>query len=461
MAIASTNRRVENRLRPENVRLVRSGPALSRADRRAGGSGADANVRFPVKLRTLLGLAFMIGIGSLLYPRAVAAWQLHSAASALADYALCMAGPTGPALLRDRSPAFTKLVRRRLVAQAASTRVFEQCATLAYRLTHDKDVELAHRARAEDFVEYGGAAADRAQAGASRELTLGALDVSSNGISDLSERGWPFVRRGYTRLIKPSRSAREAVHPVPLPRPGLGAGLPAWRATYRSVTKLGSDYWLAVGKGANLSFYKSSDGGKNFVPTSARPDPVLSVAERCPINTEGRSFVFSLDNDSIRLSSLGPDGAPYVTRVASAKRELFAAACDAAALVAGLKAPGAPAVQLMLCPYRRPCAPLPLPEGGPQLHFPLDIARVRGTTVLAMSAHGVVRVASSRDNGRTWMPFSVAFDVGEYPELRHFRPPARLLSLDESVLLYAGSDRPDERYLLLVSEDHGASFRAP
>jgi hypothetical protein len=88
---------------------------------------------------------------------------------------------------------------------------------------------------------------------------------------------------------------------------------------------------------------------------------------------------------------------------------------------------------------------------------------VRGATILAWERHGITRVTSSRDDGRTWTPVAVAFDAAEHPAVRarRLRAPARLLPLGERVLLYGGAERADQDYLLLVSDDLGASFRTP
>src|SRR5579885_1631320 len=81
-----------------------------------------------IRLRyfVLLGLLWLCY--SAIAPRIKAAWQLHSAATAFADYALCMVGPTGPSLLRDNPLEFRRLARRRLVAAGADDRPFSRCA---------------------------------------------------------------------------------------------------------------------------------------------------------------------------------------------------------------------------------------------------------------------------------------------------------------------------------------------
>jgi len=58
-----------------------------------------------IRLRVVALLAFLAGAALWLKPRAVAAWQVHGMASALADYGACMVGPTGPSLLRNGAMA--------------------------------------------------------------------------------------------------------------------------------------------------------------------------------------------------------------------------------------------------------------------------------------------------------------------------------------------------------------------
>ena len=73
-----------------------------------------------------------------------------------------------------------------------------------------------------------------------------------------------------------------------------------------------------------------------------------------------------------------------------------------------------------------------------------------------------MRVSSSRDEGRTWTPFYVAFDVAEHPEVRvDVRTPSHLLTVDNRVFLYGGGNRAAQSYSILISDDHGASFRTP
>jgi len=122
-------------------------------------------------------------------------------------------------------------------------------------------------------------------------------------------------------------------------------------------------------------------------------------------------------------------------------------------------------VTARICRFRAACVELRLPPLAPGLatpHYPLDLARVDGAIVLAVAAHGLVRVASSRDDGRSWTPYTVAFDRGEYPELAYrMRAPDHLLAMGSRLLLYGGAHREGQSYLVLASDNAGASWRTP
>ena len=82
--------------------------------------------------------------------------------------------------------------------------------------------------------------------------------------------------------------------------------------------------------------------------------------------------------------------------------------------------------------------------------------------MLSAAQDGVVRVVSSRDEGRSFTPPIVAFDAAEYPELGAARrPPARLLALGERLLLFGSAPKAGDSYLILASDDQGVSFRTP
>jgi hypothetical protein len=271
------------------------------------------------------------------------------------------------------------------------------------------------------------------------------------------------VRGGYVKLVKPSLGAKEAMYPVELPRPGVGRGLPALRAGYRAVGSIEGAPAVAFGRGANLAVFKSSDGGMSWQPAPVRAADAF--AERCPAGE--RSYTFGLSSDSTRLmvTSSGGDAPPLAVTMGKSDLELYAVACDERALVALVRAEADKESGLVVCAFRGRCMPMPMPRfSGVSFtpREPLDIARVGGVTILATAMNGIVRVSTTRDDGQTWTPFTVAYDDAEHGDVRvDVRVPTRLLALGKRVMLYGGAAKPDQSYSVLVSDDFGASFRSP
>jgi hypothetical protein len=56
----------------------------------------------------------------------------------------------------------------------------------------------------------------------------------------------------------------------------------------------------------------------------------------------------------------------------------------------------------------------------------------------------------------------VAYDAAEYPEESMGLPaPGRLLALDDRLVLYGGGRTERDAYLVLFSDDQGASWHGP
>src|SRR5437762_3605888 len=124
---------------------------------RASEAVALAEAKPPVmRLRYVLIVAILWAAGAAIAPRVRAAWQVHSVASAFADYALCMVGPTGPSLLRDNPPEFWRLARRRLVSALPDDRPFMKCEKSASVVSDSPASRRAHQAAASAFLEWGG-----------------------------------------------------------------------------------------------------------------------------------------------------------------------------------------------------------------------------------------------------------------------------------------------------------------
>jgi hypothetical protein len=271
------------------------------------------------------------GAYSLTFPRLSAAWKLHGQAAALADYGACMAGPTGPGLLRDHQLGeFERLLRRRLVAASPGEAPFARCAALSKTLTGSPDAESAHRAPAATFAEYG--AVKKA------ERSLAALSVSTGGLSELSRAAWPFAH-GYALLVKPSLGAKEAAHPIALPLAATGRGLPSGRPLYRATRVEGTTVRLAAGTGANSEALESSDGGATFRRVSGAR--VESIAGRCPAGANGRALMLGTGDDGgATIVSMETGAEPRVTPLGRPNEDLVALSCDELGLVAALRLDG-------------------------------------------------------------------------------------------------------------------------
>jgi hypothetical protein len=361
-----------------------------------------------------------------------------------------MAGPTGPGLLRDRQIGeFEGLLRRRLVAALPSEAPIERCASLSRTLTGSAAVEAAHRTLAGSFAEHG----SREEP----ERSLSTLGVSSGGLAELARDAWPFVR-GYALLVKPSLGAKEAPHPVSPPVPAVGRRLPAGRPLYRATRVDPTSILLAAGTGANSEALRSTDGGATFrAVSSAR---VRDFAGRCPAGANGRAFVLGGSDGGSNVTSLEDGMEPKTTPLGRSSEEVTAIACDELAFVAALRMDGGRTTVLRQCPFGGACASLPGPSvagsnGG--IGYPVDVARVKGTTLVALAMGKLVRVASSRDAGASWTPFSVAYDAGE-ASLPSATLPTELLVVGRRVLLHGAPRRAGETHPLLYSDDQGASW---
>jgi hypothetical protein len=414
---------------------------------------AAAFPRPPIRIRTVLALGLVAWCLFSLVPRALAGYRVHTLATAVADYAVCMVGPTGPALFRDSPAEFSRLVHRRIVAASPNERPFEKCAKHALAITGSSEAARKHELNAQSFIDYGLSGIENPSS----------LAVTSEPLVSAAHAAWPFVR-GYIALVKPSLGAFEAIHPVGLPRPAVGRGIPAWRGVYRSVKRTPEALWLSFGKGAHLSLHKSTDNGLTWRPASL--PSTTDFAERC-LTGDGRAYEVSpsADHDVLEVHAIEQDGTAHAMQLAPESSTVLSLACDERALIVLLRAQGSKSSELYTCPFAARCTLLGVPrsEALPGLYDQtLDIARVHGTTVLAVTSHDIVRVSSSRDEGRTWTPYYVAYDAAEHPEVRaDVRTPSHLLTIENRVFLYGGGNRTAQSYSVLISDDHGASFRTP
>lgn len=413
----------------------------------------------PVRLRYLMLLAFLGLSVQTLVPRALAYWQLHGAATELADYALCMVGPTGPTVLRDRPSEFWRLVRRRLLASPPEARPFAACAPVVEASTEDEARRRAHHAKAQDFREY---AAFRATSNPS--LSLGDLTVTTARVEALARAASIFMQTPYAELVRPSRNARAVPHPVELPTPTEGRGLPSAGVGHARVRPLNGGYLLVAGSGANRSAYRSRDGGMSWSAVDVDSPQVGATRGECSVGQSPSSFKLAVSDDQLRVESWLDAELETSFPLASAESRLLAFSCDNAAALAIVHEEGESRPAFRICPHRGRCRDLPLPldlRDDPRSEAVLSVARARGVAVLSVAYQGVVRIFSSRNDGETWTPAVVAYDREEHQAHgRERATPTQLLALDARVLLYAGADRAGASYPVLASDDFGASWQA-
>jgi hypothetical protein len=229
------------------------------------------------------------------------------------------------------------------------------------------------------------------------------------------------------------------------------------------VWRQGDGFGIALGAGSDTALFTTADRGLTFRPIPQRGDVLEQHSERCA-SPDGRK-VYRLaprEDGSAEQVLFSLEGAePQPSELSPLSERVLGVSCDERSLVA-LTAERE-RLHLRLCPFGGRCGELALPANVQSAAASaVDVAKLKGTVVLSVAQDGVVRVVSSRDEGRTFTPAVVAFDAAEYPELALTRrAPARLLALGERLLLLGGPVKGNDTYPVLASDDQGVSFRAP
>ena len=421
----------------------------------------------PFRLRALLVLLLLCAAAFVLYRKGRAAWALHSLAGKVASYSLCMVGPTGPGMLRAASGGWDAMLRRRLLAAWPEQMPFSACKALAGELSTLAPANVeTHDMPAIAFGDYWGGLLPEGRDRDRHAAALSAFALPHEELSHLAERAWPILRDGYRSLLKASPSGHEAVHIAALPAASAGRGLPRFRGRFRKTQVTPNGWYLAVGTGANRSAYRSTDGGKSWTRVNAAHPDIRGSAGVCSTQSAAQTYRLGLERGGgkhVVVRSLVGGSERHSAPLAREEWEVVATACSGSAFVAGLRHRVTAHWSLRLCLFGQMCQRLPEPNWGSLRHgkATFDIARIEGTTLIVMTHGQLARVASSRDNGRTWTPFSTVFDSDAQPTLARGGAPNWLLTIGDQVLLYRATAAPEGVYPLLASSDHGASWFGP
>lgn len=361
-----------------------------------------------------------------------------------------MAGPTGAVLLRDEPSKFWQLVRRRIVASAGDERPLGACSDLARELTGSDEVARLHQSAAREFADWGAVVG---------KLELQQLAASLPHLSEMAHGAWPFVRGGAALLMKPSLGAKEAVHPVGTTRPGNLHGLTLGNGIYRARRVTERGWYVVTSNGQETKAYRSRDLGHSWSPTSPWQTALQGTANRCA--NESGELAFAVEaisaEGSLAVKYFKQEQKTGQSKVPRPMRALRAFACDE---TAALLLTGAPNShwELWLCVADQACRVLPTPAQLEGLASQgVDIARQKGANIVAVTQGALVRVLSSRDEGRSYTPFTVAMDRSEFASPARSRP-AQLLAIANTLLLIQEPLSGSGPSLALSSPDQGASW---
>ena len=363
-----------------------------------------------------------------------------------------MAGPTGAVLLRDEPAKFWQLVRRRIVAADAEERPFAACSPLAQKLSGSTEVARLHSVPAREFSDWGDTGA---------RLSVLQLGSGLPNLVEMAQQAWPFVRGSIALLMKPSLGAKEAVYPTTVSAPGVLQGLSLVGGTYRARRVNEHGWYVVVSNARETRAYRSRDMGRKWTPTSPWQTSLQGTSNRCLDDASDREFSVEATAGSgdMTINYFNQDAKTGQATVPRPLKTLRSLSCDgSSALLLTSDTPSQ--VDLWLCANDQTCRALPVPAQLKGLRFDgIDAARQKSATVVAVTQGALVRVLSSRDDGRSYTPFTVAIDHRDtdQPSINTYRP-AQLLAIASTLLLVQEATTGPTGALALSSRDQGASW---
>jgi hypothetical protein len=325
---------------------------------------------------------------------------------------------------------------------------------LALKLTGMASIAALHQAPAKDYADWGNHG---------RTLDLRQLAQSMPSLADIAEQSWPFLRTGVSELIKPSLGAKEAVHPLGIAEPSVLEGLQLHGQMFRARRVTEHGWFVVTSNGHESRAVRSRDSGRKWTRTSPWQTALQGTSDRC--SCDGGDRAFGLESNR---SGLGPsivyydhDSRTGQSVLGGPHHQVKSLGCDENAAVV-LTDTSQGELGIWLCVPGQSCKPLPTPPIFREISADgLDVARLRGAIVVAVTQGSVVRVVSTRDDGRSYTPFTIALDHGDNlatDRSGHF--PAQLLAVAGSVLIIEEASTSASPTLALVSDDLGASWHA-
>lgn len=409
----------------------------------------------PFRLRTALGVLLVCGVAATAVPRLRAAVRFVNLVGKVADYGLCMAGPTGATALRDDPVRFRQLIRRRLVAADADARPFLACSKAATEISGQSELGAIHALSASKYLEWGGA---------DQKQSLNALLRVLPDLASLHAASWPFVRKPLAQLIRPSRGAYQGEHTLELAQPVPQQGLVLQGAVVTSTLATPKGQFLVFSNQREAWALRSRDGGRHWTPTSVWQDALAGHAHHC-MCSDGQRFALAAkgsgDPPALALGGDGVASAGERLQFGTVSDQVLRVACDDSGAVALTRRLGEPGHHVYSCVSGVGCSEIGLPPAAQQAAVSIDVARVTRVNVIVWAKDGLVRVSTARDRANA-DETRLVFDArGTNTTSLGTNIEASMFGFGRQLMLSLSSrDKPATRWML-VADGPSASLRAP
>lgn len=402
-----------------------------------------------------MGVLLVCGVAATAVPRLRAAARFFSLVGKVADYGLCMAGPTGATALRDDPARFRQLARRRLVGSDASARPFAACSKMATEISGQTELGASHELAASAYLEWG--------AGEQQQSINGLLRVLPD-LPSLHAASWPFVRKPLSELIRPSRGAYQGEHALELAQPTAQQGLAIQGSIVGSTLVTPKGHFVVLSNQRDAWALRSRDGGRHWTPTSVWQDALAGHAHHC-VRGDGQRFALAVrgggEQPALTLGTQGGASALERLPFGTLTDQVLRLACDDTGAVILTRRAGERGHHVFSCLAGTGCNEVELPSAAQRSGTSVDVARVARVNVVVWARDGLVRASTARDRGNVELT-RLVFDargtntigLGTNIDVAVFGFGRQLM------LSLASRDKPAMRWAL-VADGSSAAFRTP